>query len=360
MKDQNSELINVKFPFSLYDVFGYLIPGAMFIVSSYFLESIVFKYYECNLRIHYPIHRFFEETYPSNVIDNLSISLIYLFFLTIFAYVIGHIIASFSSLFNDRILVRKGIGYPYETLLQIKNSAANPHSRNFYRGLYFWSDLIMISYYLFFINFSKLKSNLILFDIIAFILICVSIWIVLVIIGKICYSFIIRRNKAKRPFLEKVFAIFSKPTGIFSNTISEYLNTKKPFDKEFIEKYKIYYNETFNLSWESSNTNNFWLPYIYIVNKSPIMSNLASNWFHMYSFSRNLSTAFYFSFLYCILYLSFQYSEITKICFLIKLYPISLLLISLLLLIRFYFLYYGYFSRFVFRSFIFLKGTEEK
>ena len=115
-----------KFPLSfvIYDLFGYLLPGLAFgaltLLSCDILRTIqlVEKYIKresLDLNSLYTI---------SNFINFLHRSPIFISILgLIFAYIIGHVIASFSSLILERWVVEPLLGYPTCNLFNLKKKS---------------------------------------------------------------------------------------------------------------------------------------------------------------------------------------------------------------------------------------------
>ncbi len=111
------DLKNSGLPFSLYDFFGYLFPGGIFWVlllfSSEISQAIKFTFGGVPLKedIGALYFRFVTAFEASAVIG--------LLLLLVISYITGHLVASLSSYFFERILVERWLGYPATTLFQL-------------------------------------------------------------------------------------------------------------------------------------------------------------------------------------------------------------------------------------------------
>jgi len=363
-----------KLPLTKYDFFGYFLPGFVFIFSILFYEYLCVND-KANFEHYYFLNFFRLQINFINLnqkiwIYPLVVSLIDIFII----YIVGHIISSVSSLFIDRILIYKAYGYPYEFLLTVEKekdqssifshseefikNRFSPEKRSFYShyfytSVYFYINLFFI--YLFSKNFIHLQSRLIDY---LFIVILLFLLITKIVIETKFYKNKLKRiipNYIKNIFIFIFRVLLPLPYSIFSSTLSKYLNTQRGFSEEFINLYKNNFKKIFkNLDPEKQSTNNFWLPYCYILKESPEHSELLTNWLHLYSFARNISTSFYLVFLYILInYIIKFYSVPANITHnFIYILPLINFLLSILMLIRFYYLYVNYYTKFLFRSFV--------
>ena len=130
----------VKSSFTLYDIFGYLLPG-FFLVSLLVLDydaaKIIREYsrngsitYEAISELHLKTElllRFFS----SGSLNDFKF-IPFLLFL-IFCYLIGHVVAAFSSYLLERVIVKQFWGYPSFLLLRIKKTKEHWPYQNFKR-----------------------------------------------------------------------------------------------------------------------------------------------------------------------------------------------------------------------------------
>jgi len=121
-----NEIKNVKIPFTLYDIFGYLIPGLTFLILlllSYdipkAIELIVLKISEETITKTYPF--IFIE-----IVSSIQMSPIFITaFIILVSYIVGHIIAVFASLIFERFIVEKYLNYPTANLFSGKSPKWN-------------------------------------------------------------------------------------------------------------------------------------------------------------------------------------------------------------------------------------------
>ena len=359
-------------PFSSYDFFGYLAPGIAFITLIFSFEF----YMRCNVNGYSSFLLSFIKyviKYQSYLIQKLG--LIYQIAILIFAilliYILGHFISTLSSFFIDRILIFKSYGYPFNNLIlqsdisEVRDIKKDHDyaSANFYKATFFWINIFVVS---FFINNCCIQIKIfILFKYIYY----MSKFLLIILIFIKLYPYLLRIFSKKWP--EFIFPTtrviiywLSTPFNYISNFLSNYINTKRGFDDEFIKKTIQFIRINFKIKQKNINkynTNVFWLPYMYVAKNSIIFYQLMKEWLHLYSFMRNLSTAVYFGFIYIVIqsYVNreiLNYSEYTTLIYII-LITFSL---SILFLVRYYYLFYCYFTKFTFRAFYLLNIEEEK
>jgi len=154
---------------------------------------------------------------------------------------------------------------------------------------------------------------------------------------------------------------------VISNLLSIFLNTRGGFSDAFIDRYKNSFVENFKLKPEEEETNNYWFPQYYVVNKSPEIALPVNQWLRLYGFARNIATSFYLAFLYsCMLLLYYEtqipggFKVIEFSCLYIFLIPLSYFFLSFLMLVRYYYLYVGYYTKYILRAYVYLAIMESK
>jgi hypothetical protein len=350
-----------KVPFSTYDIFGYLIPGATFLTGVYLFEFFLFSIYEKNI---FPLFYIF--TLQSHLDNSSFLQItIYILILVLIAYVTGHVISSISSYLLDRILVEKGYGYPYQILLEIKRTEfKNGRASRYIRGLFFWLNVYLVLRYLSYIYASHIMNEV--STIIIWGVIIVSVFslfgLLLIRIGRkqkhynVNVLFLVNILKKYDWFMRHVFAGGLDFLGfLFSNVVK----TRYKFDDEFIQKFKKYFESTFHYNPETASTNNFWFAYLFVTEKSPKADVMLTNWLSLYSFARNLSTCFFILFIYCFFILLYYNNIFVPFNNnLIIIVPLLYYSCFLIMLLRYYYLYENYFSKFLFRSFVYLNEVN--
>ena len=121
----------------------------------------------------------------------------------------------------------------------------------------------------------------------------------------------------------------------------------KPFRIAFQDLFVIQFHTTFGIQACDVGTDAFWLVYSFVVQRRDISRRFIDHWLHLYSFCRNLGMCFLLLFIYGAIMRSLgkggQYyigwSVITGVG-------------ALTLILRFFYIYYNYFSKYVFRVFV--------
>ena len=115
-----SEIDKVRLPFSLYDFFGYLMPGATFVGLIFFSRDLM-AFYSIVFNSHdFMTHQL---VFP-RVLVLLEASPITSFILSIIiAYVIGHVLSSLSSFVLERFIVELWLKWPAVNLFSHKSNA---------------------------------------------------------------------------------------------------------------------------------------------------------------------------------------------------------------------------------------------
>ena len=90
-----------KSPFNIYDLFSYLSNGFILLVAIYYLWFRASNAFE-------------------NIVSQFTLSIV-IVMIIIISYIIGHIISLFSSLFYEKIIIRKLLGYPSDNFFSKKH-----------------------------------------------------------------------------------------------------------------------------------------------------------------------------------------------------------------------------------------------
>lgn len=362
--DEQIRKANIKNPFSTYDLFGYLIPGAIALLAVGAFEFWV-KLQIGNVSqpvtFHLPFIKAITETArPFFISEDLVLSGIFLIILLVVAYAAGHIVSSLSSISLDRVLIYKGYGYPYQQLLHLEYPKNNWETGPFYRGLFFWiNTYLLLRYYTIIypdVSLDRLVNwvgwYIIAITIIKLIISNTNILPLRWVISHTPYGLKCLTNKFFKIIILKLFA---GPYDVFARSLSRVINTRDRFSEEFIASYKNTFYKLFGLDSNKAETNNYWLTKCFVAFKSPALNTMLENWHHLYSYARNLSTAFYLAYIYCFFSIFLQFKEFRVVNdYVIYLIPIIYFILSLIMLKRYYYLYNIYYSKFLFRAFYFL------
>lgn len=128
------DIKKVEVPFTLYDFFGYLLPGLTF-------GALLFLSFDLPKAVEYARHTILglepKPTFSfllSDIIKLLDQSPFFISVLAIvIAYILGHIIASLSSFLFEKIVVLNWLSYPTENMFQLKERK-HPFFPNYRRG----------------------------------------------------------------------------------------------------------------------------------------------------------------------------------------------------------------------------------
>jgi hypothetical protein len=131
------------FPFGLYDIFSYLIPGLTALLCVFVFEH--WARLHVNGQVTTPIYSLLGQLDGNITKDNFAMSAIFLVTMICTVYVLGHLVSALSSFCLDRVYTAKCHGYPYETLLSMPTEGGErkADSKGFYRGLFFWLNLVL-------------------------------------------------------------------------------------------------------------------------------------------------------------------------------------------------------------------------
>lgn len=339
-------------------MFGYLIPGATFFLAIYFFEFwtnqvLAGKESKLNLFVYTVINVGWKNVSG----DSWPLHAIFFLIIVLVSYIAGHVISSISSFVIDRVLIHKGYKYPYQILLKINNNNSD-YSRGFYKGLIFWCNLLLLLLYLDISPYLALANSPCISSIINKLIALILMYITLAIVIKLLIS---KSKKIKsepiKKFMNSFLRYFALCYDVITKMLAGFHKSREPFDDHFIEKYKQSFLKNFKLSSEDAGTNNYWFSAFYIAQKSPTLSALLTKWREIYGFARNLSTAFFLAFLYCLV--SLYYHQLIGVPvfpdnFSTFFLPLSYFFLSLIMLSRYYYLYFCYYSKSVFRIFYFL------
>lgn len=363
----------LKSPYSGFETFWYIIPGMTFLLGIFLFE------YWCHSPMdwhgyHTPLYNALFSTASERFNQNWVLSAIYVLLLISIAYVIGHILSSIGAFVIERILVAKGYAYPYENLLKIKKDSSQivkKHTASFYRGLFFWTNLYLLTRY----TATFYPNNW--WGYICGYVYIISEWIIIsLIIVKILFEFckyklpkifpsiLVNKNKwyLKYPhdiinfiLINIIPALYNLLSSFFSN----FLNTRNSFDDNFIKLYKNEFKRIFGLNADECGKHNYWLSRFFIIEKSINLSRELFIWNSMYRFSRNLSVAFFMIFLYCFISLNLQINLINvNKDWIFLLLPLIAFLLTIIMLLQYFYFYANRYSRYVFRCFVFLNVVK--
>lgn len=367
-------LRQISNPITAYDVLGYMAPGGTLILCIFLFEVWVERIRRMGLAadkdLHVPMYTAF--TTFAGKLSNADWVLSALFLIVVLgiAYVVGHVVASLSALLMDRFYLAKAHGYPYEWLLDLKDDDGKSDSRSFYRGLFLWVNVVVVAAYLMVAHLGLPFVDLPVW----------AQWVTLgAIVAFIIFSSIVKwlvsthrardRNEDATDSVAEwagrgegwLTHVFSGPYRFIASRVKKLLFAGADFDDEFKSSYKEKYQRLFGYDPVTARSNNYWLSYIHIRQTSNELTRPIDNWLRLYSFARNLSTAFYASFLYAAVWFLAHGRPVAQDCYqlqLLRVIPVLFLIAAFAMLLRYFYLYTYYYTKFIFRAFVYLERVS--
>ncbi len=324
----------------MYDVFGYLMPG--FVVFSASILSIGY-WHNINVK---QIFDLIKGLQPGQFI---SLSILGL----AFSYIAGHVVATISEAIFDRIFVEKIFGYPFETLFHDKSSRERMHSikKNFYRVLL--TLLYVISFLVIFhpLFGANIVGNAIYFLSLALggiiILKWIENWSEKKKIDEFPSSvhFLLRLSKKTFSLL---LLILSAPFQVAETLIRNFLGLDRKFSPELIEEFKKQFEACTGLKYSLAlGSDIYWLTYWHVTDRSPYMRDRLYKFLSLYGLTRNSSIALFISAIIVAIPSYYKETGIHSIVL-----NLSFLSLSFVMSVRYYYLYYNYYSKSLYRSFV--------
>jgi hypothetical protein len=392
--EESSPLLK-RGPFTPYDIMGYLVPGGVLLVVLGGFEGTVRQLAGEKVRIHTPVYsalsRVVTEAAHNGSWSNQALTI--LVAITT-AYVIGHIVASVSALAVDRWYVEKAHGYPFRFLLRLDSTEGSDVSRAFHRGFFFWLNVYL------FLRFFSLPNGLPLSDFIPrpfreLVPGALSVtnlawaarvcgWLLIGMLGaKIILSATAgsedrttkrlletTAGKVIRRFLAFLIRGLARPARVITHFLGNYLHSRNRLDEASIRLFKSGLLRMLNVESSSpdaqellQSSSTYWYASLHIRATSTQLFEPVDNWLRLYGFARNLATAFYLAFLYCALWWLNQGSLVdpgsqTEKRYIILLLPLLYWSASFLLLLRYYYLYVGYYTKYILRTYVYLTAPR--
>ncbi|WP_461211097.1 hypothetical protein [Desulfocurvus sp. DL9XJH121] len=333
-----------------YDFFGYLAPGILSFMAIIVSSVQVIKKYSMLEAIDHII--VFANKLDMDVFIFLSIIFI------ISSYVVGHLTGSMSSSLFEKTIVGKIFGYPYSSIIfnkETNQSFSSWYYRAFISLVYLVSLLYVACGFNIKIKFDALSMNFILYPY------CVvgTVLIVLVFMKSIDTRVTIKiteDNKFHR-FMFLLCKIFGHPFYITERINYHFQGQIRTFPKPFVEKIKVRYKELFGVELtEEVKTEAYWAIFWFVSNSNVFVRDRLNKWLVLYGFMRNMSFSALISSIIIVVPKRFVESE--------GLLPVGvglvLLVLSVVFSFRYYYLYFGYYSKTIFRVFAYGEGLTPK
>jgi hypothetical protein len=352
---------------STYDVLGYLLPAIALLSSIYAFEVMVVA--QRGQVIATPVSSLLRTTLGEAT--DTARTILYILTGLMLLYVVGHVISAVSSLVLDRILVTRVFGYPYQSLLFPDwPRTFDTASAQFWMCIFFW-----VNAYLGVRSAEWLLPNRWLGHLanpLGWALVILILW---KIIWRRAQLAFLKHNGRTSARIENwclmiPFRVLAMPARLAAQLLSDTINPRRHFDDGFIDLFRRRYESTFDLRLPPKKpidprfleraTNTYWLPYCFVATRCPTLGDHLQSWLRLYSFSRNISAAFFVAFAYVTSIVAWYHPPLEGARTMIRLFPLCLLALALVMLVRYYYLYFGYYSKFLFRAFTYSVGDLQQ
>jgi hypothetical protein len=348
-------------PFNSYDFFGYLLPGTLFAFGGAYVFWDKLPLESCL-------------TQESKI--NAFIVVLVLLGLLAGLYFIGQIIGSISHLLYDRLLVRNIIGYPFQYILDLK-----PRPEDSMRITY----LLLLVCGLQYIIAPTLYELLCMTPLVNIAWICTIIWVtfwtcVFILAFSLRFCLVFSRisgmdnygrkktkkrdddeNSIENDGLMKKFCcggvrVLWYLSVLLRKISSTDTKVNKEIRKKFIDGVKTDYEIDLEKE-ENYNSDAYWIAYIGLLNANQKHGAKIENWLNLYGCLRNYSCVFL---ILSIVIAVKQWGEMvndvtavsdTKIL-------LAFLGLSFILFIRYWIIFFGYYSKYIIRAFALKEKTE--
>lgn len=394
MSSESFEPSRLTAPFSVADVFVYIIPGAVLLVSVFFTEQFLKEHAQmANVQFTTPFGQMLW-TWGMQVVAEPSLlyAVALLLVLITVTFVAGHLVSSMSSFFIDRLLVHHGLQYPYVMFLgrrefdlqQKRHKFFKPYRAKeaYYRGLFSWPAAGAFFWYCtpWYRNsgpridgiwplrlwLSGRETHLGMLAPLAagYCFAAAS----LLIAAKVAWHFARKSDWLKRRYDRNRKLLMTAASGLydmFHNAFSSVLSAvREPLIGGLLEKYNKCFEEEFELKPDEVGSLHFWLPYNYVMQYAPDLYRLLLMWHHQYEMARNLATSFFLAAVYSAWLILYRIppGEIPPAWMTDSVFwlPLIFAIASTIMLSRYYYIYVCYFNRSLFRGFVFVHQQRQK
>jgi len=330
-RETPQEKLNFYIPFDFYDFFGYLFPGLVA-----FLYLLAFFYYAYESGFQW-VTSLLPLTY------HFLEGIFYFISIVIIIYVIGHAVATVSAVLFDRMIVSGIFGYPFVNLLGFKKKRRIYHEAA-YKYFFILLNLALITPLL---NGKFASTNMV-------------ITILVFLMGVIALSRFLLEVMRKFIKEERIQAVGNReivrlllvPDRYFLapilEALSRMMHTDKALPKEFINRYEELFRKQFGMEAKDAGTENYWLCYFKATSGNPYHTGTIKTWLHLYGFARNVSCASYIMAAGLTAWIFFKGDNSLSVRVLLLIATAN----AWVFFIRYWMLYYMYYSKSIFRIFL--------
>lgn len=348
----NLEDLKKHTPFSTYDFLGYLIPGSTFIATGYFFDRLMLSLTpDRNVTLLFDKFAVIIKSVNSNDSNPVFTSIVAIMLVFIVCYTVGHILATLSSFFIDRYLIKSGFRYPLVNFLNpTKDNNIVPPKRIFKTRAR--CSLVLI--YIIFITLMQLILINSCQTLMNYLVILLPSTLLLFLILSFYFPY------------KLSYALSYLPTW-YASKIERHLDMSGKMDDSFGEAIVKHIKTDFSIDLTDDSqpkgfSNAYWLMFIKVGESSPMSYSMLINWLHLYSYARNTSTAFFLTAVYISITLIFNGEDLfdleNRLYFLYGFLFSGSLLASLILLIRYYYLFSSYYTKYLLRSYYYISTKK--
>lgn len=348
-----------SWPFSSYDFFGYLMPGLIFLMT--LCAWLIYANY-------IPLPDNFIQTFKGAALGD---SIIVLFIVFSVSYFLGHLIGAISHLLYDRIIIRNIIGYPFQRLLKTSHEPDDA-TRSSYIKVMVALFIILITpgfvelfVYVkenFFFSIEKLYKQerlfpLIIESIVGILVLCYLIHFVICKIREMNRDDFSSGQKQKKNAKISLALVVKN---YVLKPIRKMTATNTLLEDEIIEAFKNQMSQQHHLNVDTNSSDVFWLASIDLQKNKDVDRRLM-NWLNLYGCLRNYSCSF---FLLAVIIVSSHWYKILWLHEVTDLRGSRILLVSLvisgILFLRYWIIYYSYYSKYIIRAYACTMHGNEK
>ncbi len=382
MSTDDSAISAAKSPFDAYDVLGYFVPGACFLACVTAFEWLAAAHVcaaHCAPKT--PLYSTVGALFLVNTSSSWLTDALIVGSLLLLAYVVGHVIASISAITIDRMYIAKGHGYPILQFLgRDKPSQDQLDGRDFYRGMMFWLNFYLVVRYLSPASAKPLRvlipaplenllptwngdpiqtTALVLAIVLVAAIVCRGITKLFSTADSYRRAQLLQLSIANWALLAARTALraFSWPSRVITRILGAASESTRLIDSLTQEKFVENLSKLLGAAWTGDGSSAFWNAFIFLRRSDPATVPALLNWLRLYSFARNIATAFYLAFLYGLIWWYSQGDLLggTSVDerFALLVIPPLFLGIAFAMLQRFYYLYTDYFTKYLIRAFAF-------
>lgn len=372
-----------------YDLLGYLVPGGFLVTALAGYEGLL-RQHSSGATLHTPVHAAVSYLLRAGPRDSWATDTVALATFIALIYVAGHVVASISAILIDRTYVAKAHGYPLQRLLGLKEPVSRTPASNFYRAAF----LCLNAYLLF--RFLGLRNGIDLSqeapEPLARIVPAIATAenfrqaaaiLAYVLVGLVAARLLLSAARSRHrsrwkdasetalgkvvvSILEFVLEAAAKPAVFITHLCGGPLRARNELDKATCEAFRLRLTRILGFEGNSQlrtldlleSTSSFWYAAVHVRATAPSLEAAADNWLRLYGFARNLAAAFYVAFLYGLVAwhnlpteLSWAPAPAKTTLFLV---PLFFFAGAFTMLLRYYYLYADYYTKYIVRSLVYL------